>query len=87
MTDGFPLTSALAATIAERRVITPAGGVRMSAVLLTLKTTGGAISGVAGLEDALRVYLREAPAKARSAISDHAMSRFIVVLRQIEMSS
>src|SRR5215467_6596851 len=75
MTDGLPLTSALAATIAERSV----PGLRLSAVLVTLKTTGAMVR-PAGLEDALRVYLRDAPASITSFISVHVMFRFIVLL-------
>jgi len=39
--------------MAERRVTTPAGGLRMSAVLLTFKVNGGAMFGLDKLEDAL----------------------------------
>jgi hypothetical protein len=81
MTVGFALGSVLAAAIAERSVTTPAPGLKVSVVLLTLIILGaniGAMFGLAGLEDALRVYLRDAPISITSIISDHAMFLFIV---------
>jgi hypothetical protein len=67
--------------MAERRVTTPAGGLRMSAVLLTLKINGGAMFGLDELKDALRVYFRNAPAKTTSVNSDQATFLFIVMLQ------
>src|SRR5215468_8681947 len=81
MTDGLPLTSALAATMAERNVTTPIGGLRMSAVLLTLKTFGGARAGLDGLEDALRVWVRNAPARRMSANCNQGVFLLIFMLQ------
>src|SRR6266404_9499251 len=79
MMVGLALTSALAAAIAERRVTTPAGGLRMSAVLLTLRVSGGAMFVARELEDTLWLYFRNAPARTMSVNSDQATFLFIVL--------
>jgi len=64
--------------MAERRVTTPAGGLRISAVLLTLKTNGGAMFGFDELEDALWVYSRD-PQTRTTSVNSEATLDFIVL--------
>src|SRR6185295_3725723 len=81
MTTGSAPPSALAAAMAERRVTTPAGGLRISAVLLTFSVNVGAMSGPGELVDALWVYLRDATTNTTSVNSDKATFLFIVMLQ------